>query len=335
MNTDRGPTAPAPTHPPSDTTSKNRSVQQHTTKYSLAGGTGGFFLAPVSVVVPSVAPASNTTAPSTTTGAARGRGGGAASPSCECEEGEGGGRVTREVEDRSRVTTAFFIKHVASLLQLQQHTTATSLYFFHGFFERHAVGTYDRFLVAAACIYIAGKAEETPRKLRDVLNVSYALLNDQILQIGKEYTELKELLIKTEQEVLRTLSFDLSVEQPYKYLLQFVKAVTFSLDAPLAQLSWNIVNDCLYFPLMTKHAPHVLAAAALNVAALLSNYSLPAFATGHWWEAFGLTTAELEEASCRMLDVYLQVPQIIITAEKDWHSDEFYNKTVLIKTNKV
>ena len=47
---------------------------------------------------------------------------------------------------------------------------------------------FDRWIVAAACLLLAGKVEETPKKCKDIIKVSKALLKeDQFRGFGTEH----------------------------------------------------------------------------------------------------------------------------------------------------
>ncbi len=56
---------------------------------------------------------------------------------------------------------------------------ATGVVFFHRFFMMQSFKDFDRWVVAAACLLLAGKVEETPKKCKDILKVTRSLLNDQ------------------------------------------------------------------------------------------------------------------------------------------------------------
>lgn len=58
-------------------------------------------------------------------------------------------------------------------------THATGVVFFHRFFMLQSFKQFSRWVVAAACLLLAGKVEETPKKCKDVLKVTRALLTEQ------------------------------------------------------------------------------------------------------------------------------------------------------------
>lgn len=80
---------------------------------------------------------------------------------------------------------------------------------------------FDRWVVAGACLLLAGKVEETPKKCKDILKVTRSLLNDQ--QWAGFGNNAKEELLTHERILLQTIKFDLQVEHPYGFLLKFAK----------------------------------------------------------------------------------------------------------------
>ena len=80
-----------------------------------------------------------------------------------------------------------------------------------------------RWVVAAACLLLAGKVEETPKKCKDVLKVTQSILTEQ--QMANFGSNPKEELLTHERILLQTIKFDLQVQHPYSYLLKFAKSL--------------------------------------------------------------------------------------------------------------
>ena len=124
-------------------------------------------------------------------------------------------------EARYRRDGARFIINASNTLGLRYDTVATGVVFFHRFFMVQSFKQFDRWVVGAACLLLAGKVEETPKKCKDILKVTRSLLNDQ--QMASFGSNPKEELLTHERILLQTVKFDLQLEHPYSYLLKFAK----------------------------------------------------------------------------------------------------------------
>ncbi len=77
--------------------------------------------------------------------------------------------------------------------------------------------------MAAACLLLAGKVEETPKKCKDVLKVTQSILTEH--QMANFGSNPKEELLTHERILLQTIKFDLQVQHPYSHLLKFAKSL--------------------------------------------------------------------------------------------------------------
>eukprot|EP00741_Cyanophora_paradoxa_P003927 tig00000737_g3820.t1 len=202
--------------------------------------------------------------------------------------------ISHDEERRLRVSGADFIQETGVKLRMPQFVIATAIYFFHQFFQHNSFACTERETVPLACLYLASKSEEHCRKLRDIINVAYRVRNPDKapLRVGKEYWDMKELLIVTEQMLLRALAFDMSVDLPYKYLLNYLKSLR--VPKSFSQLCWALVNDSLGSTLALQYRPHVLAAGAIHLASRLAAQPLPEARPG----------ASSPDVGMQILDVY-------------------------------
>ncbi|KAL9655835.1 hypothetical protein ABK040_000898 [Willaertia magna] len=202
---------------------------------------------------------------------------------------------TKEQESEYRKSTASFIQQTGIALKVPQLTIATSLIYFHRFYTRFEFQKYDRFIVAAACLFLAGKVEETPKKIKDILN---AMESIQKIKYSNETIEnYRNQIIENEKLLLKILNFDLKVEHPYRSLMHYIsilkKEEKFKNKAKeLAQYAWNFVNDSFRTNLCLQFAPQKIAAACIYLSADCIKIELP----NHWErdECF-LTTKEENE----------------------------------------
>eukprot|EP00262_Sarcandra_glabra_P010865 TRINITY_DN2640_c0_g1_i1.p1 TRINITY_DN2640_c0_g1~~TRINITY_DN2640_c0_g1_i1.p1 ORF type:complete len:614 (+),score=124.13 TRINITY_DN2640_c0_g1_i1:268-2109(+) len=204
-----------------------------------------------------------------------------------------------------------FLQDLGMRLKVPQVTIATAIIFCHRFFLRQSHLKNDRRTIATVCMFLAGKVEETPRPLKDVILVSYEIIHKKdpaaIHKIKQKevYEQQKELILLGERVVLATLGFDLNVHHPYKPLVEAIKKFKVAQNA-LAQVAWNFVNDGLRTSLCLQFKPHHIAAGAIFLAAKFLKVKLPSDGEKVWWQEFDVTPRQLEEVSNQMLELYEQ-----------------------------
>ncbi|KAK8331109.1 hypothetical protein V6Z12_A10G052700 [Gossypium hirsutum] len=204
-----------------------------------------------------------------------------------------------------------FLQDLGMRLKVPQVTIATAIIFCHRFFIRQSHAKNDRRTIATVCMFLAGKVEETPRPLKDVILVSYEIIHKkdpaaaQRIKQKEVYEQQKELILLGERVVLATLGFDLNVHHPYKPLVEAIKKFKVAQNA-LAQVAWNFVNDGLRTSLCLQFKPHHIAAGAIFLAAKFLKVKLPSDGEKVWWQEFDVTPRQLEEVSNQMLELYEQ-----------------------------
>lgn len=129
--------------------------------------------------------------------------------------------------------------------------------------------------------------------------------------VGQSYYNLKQTLILDEQYLLRTIDFDIVVEHPHKYLLNFAKAI--DAKGNLVQTSVSLLNDSIvYSNLCLSHQPADIAAACLQLGACIlgSNVSLPNWESILGWTALGIDPERLELIANMLLDMTLALTEV-------------------------
>ncbi|XP_041526992.1 cyclin-K-like [Microtus oregoni] len=218
-------------------------------------------------------------------------------------------------EAQYRREGACFIFDVGIRLGLPYGTKATGITYFHRFYMFHSFKRFPHHVTAAACLFLAGKVEETPKKCNDIIKAAHSLLNDvQCGEFGDE--PVKEVLL-LEKILLQTIQFDLEVKHPYQYLLRYAKQLKGNKEKiqKLVQMAWTFVNDSLCTTLSLQWEPEIIAVAVMYLAEHLRKFKIQEMTSKpmykRWWEQFveDLSVDILEDIGHQILDLYTQTKQ--------------------------
>eukprot|EP01122_Echinamoeba_exundans_P007351 TRINITY_DN2241_c0_g1_i1.p1 TRINITY_DN2241_c0_g1~~TRINITY_DN2241_c0_g1_i1.p1 ORF type:complete len:531 (-),score=88.09 TRINITY_DN2241_c0_g1_i1:57-1649(-) len=236
-----------------------------------------------------------------------------------------------------RAEVAKFIRQLGSIeyLDIPQLTIATATLYMHRFFLRRDFADHNREIVALAAILLAGKVEESPRKLKMILSKANQLIRklekeDMAYANSEECMRMREKVLIAERILLQTISFDLMVEHPYRYLKPFAMqvAVPAHLQAlpdqerpqailefrqGIVQRAWNFVNDSFTTTLCLQYPAKAIATAASYLACRTLNIDAQATSDGKpFYEVMDVVPAQLEDIINQILDLYTNRPEINI-----------------------
>lgn len=180
------------------------------------------------------------------------------------------------------------IYKMGEFLQVGQHVMVAAATYFHRFFMRRPLQAnrsgagWSHYEMAATCMFLACKSEESLRKLSSVIDAAMASLDkspegqmrwaDRSFRANPsshEYAKWRDCILLHEEALLTTLCFDLVVPQPHETLVQAMRQL--DVDKPLARLAWTILNDCMRDPTCLFFDAPVLAAGAFQKACALRN----------------------------------------------------------------
>ncbi|EDQ86033.1 uncharacterized protein MONBRDRAFT_28691 [Monosiga brevicollis MX1] len=170
--------------------------------------------------------------------------------------------ISAEKEARYRREGAVFIRQMAQELDITAaNTIATCIWLFHRFYVKHSFKNYNRWNVAGGCFFAGLKAEEQPKRCKQVVPV-FAQLKarragqpfDNSEKVGlsarlgcteptpaptlpthtslvaccarvpkQQYLEQRERLLAFERFVLQELEFDLHVDHPFPILFDLAQ----------------------------------------------------------------------------------------------------------------
>ncbi|KAJ3310280.1 hypothetical protein HDV04_005125 [Boothiomyces sp. JEL0838] len=97
------------------------------------------------------------------------------------------------------------------MLELDLQTSATAILYTYRYqqFQTKEEIKVPFNLISAAAIFLACKQTGSKRKLRDIVNVFYYIVSNQLLEIDDLFWKLRDSVVYAEYLLLRVLGFDL------------------------------------------------------------------------------------------------------------------------------
>ncbi|XP_008306665.1 cyclin-L1a isoform X2 [Cynoglossus semilaevis] len=145
-----------------------------------------------------------------------------------------------------RILGCELIQSAGILLRLPQVAMATGQVLFHRFFYSKSFVKHSFEIVAMACINLASKIEEAPRRIRDVINVFHHLRQMRVkktpspLILDQNYINTKNQVIKAERRVLKELGFCVHVKHPHKIIFMYLQVLECEKNQTLVQTAWVV-----------------------------------------------------------------------------------------------
>ncbi|XP_036316884.1 cyclin-L2 isoform X2 [Pipistrellus kuhlii] len=233
-----------------------------------------------------------------------------------------------DTETDLRVVGCELIQAAGILLRLPQVAMATGQVLFQRFFYTKSFVKHSMEHVSMACVHLASKIEEAPRRIRDVMNVFHRLrqLREKKkptpLLLDQEYVNLKNQIIKAERRVLKELGFCVHVKHPHKIIVMYLQVLECERNQHLVQTSWNYMNDSLRTDVFVRFQPESIACACIYLAARTLEIPLPN--RPHWFLLFGATEEEIQEICLKILQLYtrkkVDLTQLESEVEKKKHA---------------
>uniref|UniRef100_A0AC35TN97 CYCLIN domain-containing protein n=1 Tax=Rhabditophanes sp. KR3021 TaxID=114890 RepID=A0AC35TN97_9BILA len=226
--------------------------------------------------------------------------------------------ISREMEQELRYLGCELIQRMTVLLNMPQTAAATAQILFQRFYYQKSFAKYRYNYAVQACVLLASKIEESPRRCRHVINVYERLRqrermnssNDPLSKVSQShytntYMKHKNDLIKTERIVLNTLGFVVHVNHPHKWISSFIHALGQINNTELIQKAWSYMNDGLKTTVFMRYQPVPIACACIFLAArtikqpiMLPNDPKP------WYNLFCVEQSDVEHIAKMLLHMY-------------------------------
>ncbi|RGB37653.1 cyclin-like protein [Rhizophagus diaphanus] len=152
---------------------------------------------------------------------------------------------------------AQIITDLGRSLQVRQVIIATAITYFKRFYTKNSFRNTEPNLVAATCMYLACKIEESPQHIKAIITDMKNIMQER----GEHFTYDNQKVAEMEFYLLEELDFNMIVYHPYRSLMTLAQDLgTKNEDV---QWAWYVINDSYRTDICLLYPPHVVAAAAL------------------------------------------------------------------------
>ncbi|KAK9947036.1 hypothetical protein M0R45_012473 [Rubus argutus] len=189
--------------------------------------------------------------------------------------------ISTKKESHLRSLYCSFLQEIGMKLKVPQLTISSAMMLCHQFYMRQSHAKNGWQTVATASIFLACKAEDTPRYLNDVVVVAY------------------EMVHKFDSSALHRIR--------QKEFLNKQKELILVAERVLAA-AWSFVNDWLRTSLCLLYKPHYIAAGSVALAANFQKVKLPREKGKVWWLEFDVNAEQLDEVIQRMHSMFKPLP---------------------------
>jgi len=218
-----------------------------------------------------------------------------------------------------------FILECGAKLEAEAITISTAASLFHKFCAATSLSDYDPYLLAATCLYLAGKVEDNHLKLRDVINIVQSVLHRSLepLPLGDHYWNIRDAIVQSELLLLRMCQFGVKFSHPHKYLLHYLKSLKDWMSAevwakyPVAKVSWSLLQDLYHDPRVLEPDPSLTAIACIQLALETFGIQVPFVGTGEderpWYRIISEKAhkEKLWEVMTRVMEVYTKEAELL------------------------
>ncbi|CAG2161325.1 unnamed protein product [Oppiella nova] len=209
-----------------------------------------------------------------------------------------------------RILGCELIQTSGILLRLPQMAMATGQVLFQRYYYCKSLVRFPMEVTAMACVTLASKVEEAPRRIRDVINVFHHMkqirseVDAKPLVLDESYISTKNQVIKAERRLLKELGFCVHVKHPHKFIVTLLQVLDNEKNERLMQTSWNYMNDSLRTNVFVRYSPETIACACIYLSARVLKVPLPK--NPNWFEVFNVSEDQLKDICISILKLYVR-----------------------------
>ncbi|TRY79418.1 hypothetical protein TCAL_02264 [Tigriopus californicus] len=213
--------------------------------------------------------------------------------------------LSEDMEFQVRSLGCDLIQLAGKLLRLPQVAMATGCVLFHRFYYAKSLIRLEFDVTAMACLGLACKIEECPRRTRDIISVFTHIRQVRSgkpitpVVLDQNYSALKSNIIRAERRVLKELGFCVHVKHPHKIIVSYLRWLEEQDNLEMLQMSWNFMNDSLRTDVFVRYPPETIAVACIYLSARKLKIPMPKDPT--WFDVIGVEEDDIKDCCYRMI----------------------------------
>ncbi|CAG7849454.1 Cyclin pch1 AltName: Full=Pombe cyclin C homolog 1 [Serendipita indica DSM 11827] len=181
--------------------------------------------------------------------------------------------VPLETEIARRVKGVDWLMRVGATLMMGLGPCLTAATYLHRFYMRRMLEDYHELEIAATCLFLASKTEESGVRLDDLVTVTLSKVHachpsEVAGKYDNEAKRWEQAILANEEVLLEVLCFDFDVRHAHAQLADLVGGPS-KLDPKLISCLWSVAHDSYRTPLCILESPQVIAAACFLFAQCL------------------------------------------------------------------
>ncbi|KAL7749584.1 hypothetical protein RI367_005140 [Sorochytrium milnesiophthora] len=127
--------------------------------------------------------------------------------------------------------------------------------------------------LGVACLFTAGKVEDTPKKMYNVLAAAYALTKNGAELTAQDAERWKSRIVEVEKVILEAIGFNFRTAHPFRLLVKVARKCKVSKD--IGRDAWRIAFDSYQTTIPLAYPTYYTAISSLFLACKLTHVEMP------------------------------------------------------------
>ncbi|GAA5946578.1 hypothetical protein JCM3765_000304 [Sporobolomyces pararoseus] len=232
--------------------------------------------------------------------------------------------IPPNLERKLRSYGSLLIQQAGIMLKAPQVVMSTAQVLFQRFWFVTSMKHFGIRDIGMGALFLSSKLEESPIRLRDIIN-SYSYLASlssycstapypepstyksyaPMDYFATEFYDLKDAMVIAEMQILKRLGFQTQCGLPYGHLVNYLKVLELNGEKELVNMAWGFLNDMMQTPAPALYPQSTLSLTAIYLSTRLVSppISLP-LSPLPWWELFDATERDLLHVSTMLGEMY-------------------------------